>query len=566
MHLRAFLLGALFLALLFGVVGCDSGGTEVESLGDSTTVAFDESETVVGEGDGTYEVDLTIEDAGFKAVPATISYSASESSAARGEDIDVPGDTTIRFSEEATSGSARPFPISVIDDDIFAEGTETAVFTVSVPDSVGGAGETNSFTLTIEENDETLTTQEARGREAGSRAVVEGTVTRVESDGVYLQDDAGALFVFDSDVPGETTQGDEVRVDGSTTYFSGLFQLEDVGTDGVTVLSGGNDLPEPDTLALEDIADGGGEAYESELVRVRDFSIDADGDDTFQAGGSDGNYTIQDETGSLTLRIPGGSELAGEPIPDRANFEGVLTQFNDGFGGADEPDTGYQLLGLQQDDLEAIESVTINEARSQDLGTTFSLSGTVTRAFGAFARIEDDSGPTGASAVVLRQTDGDNADAFQQDIEEGTIQPGTEVRLTGALSQFSGLEQINGNDLISYEIVGQGGALSPQSVALTDIESPDGEEYESELLQISNLSFPDASGDFESGTAYMVEDGSGNTFTLRVQGGDESNVAGEPIPTGTFTFEGVLGQFNNFSGRDEDSGYQLLPIQPGDIQ
>ena len=563
MHVRTFLLGALSLALLFGLAACDSGGADVESLGDSTTVSFDESEAVVAEGVGTYGVSLSIDDAGFKAVPATISYSASESSATRGEDLDVPSDTTILFPEEAASGSTRPFPIAVIDDDVFAEGAETAVFTVSVPDSVGGAGDTNSFTLTIEENDETLTIEEARAREAGAQAVVEGIVTRVESDGVYVQDDTGALFVFDSDVPGETTQGDEVRVDGSTTYFSGLFQLENVGTDGVTVLSSGNDLPEPDTPTFGDIADGGGEAYESELVRVQDFAIDSGGDQTFQGST---NYDISNASGSSTLRISGDSELVGETIPDRANFEGVLTQFNNGFGGADEPDSGYQLLGLQQGDLEAIESVTINEARSQDLGTTFSLSGTVTRAFGSFARIEDDSGPTGASAVVIRQTSGENADAFRQDIGNGTIQAGTELRITGALSQFSGLEQINGDDLITYEVVGQGATTSPQSVSLTDIGSPGGEDYESELLQISNLSFPNASGSFESGTDYTVEDGSGNTFTLRVQGSDESNVAGEPIPSGMFTFEGVLGQFNDFGGRDDDSGYQLLPIQPGDLQ
>jgi len=563
MHARTFLFGALSLVLLLGLAACDSGGADVESLGDSTTVSFDESEAVVAEGVGTYEVSLSIDDAGFKAVPATISYSGSESSATRGEDIDVPSDTTIRFPEEAASGSTRPFPIAVVDDDVFAEGAETAVFTVSVPDSVGGAGDTNSFTLTIEENDETLTIQEARAREAGARAVVEGIVTRVESDGVYVQDNTGALFVFDSDVPGETTQGDEVRVDGSTTYFSGLFQLENVGTDGVTVLSSGNDLPEPDTLTFGDIADGGGEAYESELVRVQDFAIDSGGDQTFQGST---NYNISNASGSSTLRISGGSELVGETIPDRANFEGVLTQFNNGFGGADEPDSGYQLLGLQQGDLEAIESVTINEARSQDMGTTFSLSGTVTRAFGSFARIEDDSGPTGASAVVIRQTSGENADAFRQDIGNGTIQAGTELRITGALSQFSGLEQINGDDLITYEVVGQGATPSPQSVSLTDIGSPGGEDYESELLQISNLSFPNASGSFESGTAYTVEDGSGNTFTLRVQGSDESNVAGEPIPSGTFTFEGVLGQFNDFGGRDDNSGYQLLPIQPSDLQ
>jgi len=62
---------------------------------------------------------------------------------------------------------------------------------------------------------------------------------------------------------------------------------------------------------------------------------------------------IQDGTGSLTLRIPSGSELEGEPIPDRATFQGVLGQFNGAGPDADEPDEGYQLLGLDAGDLTA---------------------------------------------------------------------------------------------------------------------------------------------------------------------------------------------------------------------
>jgi hypothetical protein len=49
---------------------------------------------------------------------------------------------------------------------------------------------------------------------------------------------------------------------------------------------------------------------------------------------------------------------------------------------------------------------------------------------------------------------------------------------------------------------------------------------------------------------------------FRVQDNQETALIGENIPTGTFTYEGVLGQFNVFSGRDDDSGYQLIPVRP----
>lgn len=197
---------------------------------------------------------------------------------------------------------------------------------------------------------------------------------------------------------------------------------------------------------------------------------------------------------------------------------------------------------------------------------TVTIRGIVTRAFGAFARIQDESGPTGAGGMALRQTFGDLSEDFQQDISDGTIEPGTELLVTGSISQFSGMLQINNEDMDSYAVVSQGDPPAPQTVSLDDLEAPDGEQYESELLRVEGLSFPDASGSFEAETTYDVEDGEGNTFMFRIQDTDETDVIGEPIPEGTFTYEGVLGQFNVFSGVDADEGYQFIPVDPSDIQ
>ena len=199
---------------------------------------------------------------------------------------------------------------------------------------------------------------------------------------------------------------------------------------------------------------------------------------------------------------------------------------------------------------------------------TVTIRGTVSRAYGSVARIQDDSGPTGASGIMLRQTFGDLSTRFQEDITDGTIQPGTELLLTGTISQFSGLLQINNEGLNSYTVVSQGDPPMPQTVTLSDIAPPAGEEYMSELLRVEGLSFPDSdtSGTFSGGTTYMVEDESGTSYMFRIQGSDETNVAGTPIPNGTFTYEGILGQFNNFRGVDVDEGYQLIPVRATDIQ
>ena len=63
------------------------------------------------------------------------------------------------------------------------------------------------------------------------------------------------------------------------------------------------------------------------------------------------------------------------------------------------------------------QTITINEARNQGVGTEVTVDGTVTRAFGNFVRFQDESGPTGASGLVVRQTSG----AFHDDIQDGTI-------------------------------------------------------------------------------------------------------------------------------------------------
>ena len=207
--------------------------------------------------------------------------------------------------------------------------------------------------------------------------------------------------------------------------------------------------------------------------------------------------------------------------------------------------------------LPAAEVIPIQQARQQGPDSTVTVEGTVTRAFGAYARIQDASGPTGASGLVVRQTaENDSlAQAFRSDISDGTITQGTRLQLTGTLSEFNGLLQVNNEDLDTYAVEGQGSLPAAQEVTFSDL-SDNGENYESELIRVETVLFEDPSatgGTLDAQTSYDVEDGDGTTFTYRVQTNNETEVIGTGIPNGTFTYEGVVGEF--------DGQYQLIPVR-----
>src|SRR6056297_2434108 len=82
----------------------------------------------------------------------------------------------------------------------------------------------------------------------------------------------------------------------------------------------------------------------------------------------------------------------------------------------------------------SVAQVPIYEARQQGDGSDVTVEGTVTRAYGDFVRLQDDSGPTGASALVVRQTGG----GLYDDIQDGTVSRGTELQVSGTLSDFNG--------------------------------------------------------------------------------------------------------------------------------
>lgn len=197
-----------------------------------------------------------------------------------------------------------------------------------------------------------------------------------------------------------------------------------------------------------------------------------------------------------------------------------------------------------------VADMTIADARAMGVDAEVTVQGTVTRSMGAFTYIQDET-----AGLTIRQPEGDFFDA----VADSTIVPGTVIEVTGTLSEFANLLQINEEDLTDFSVLGTLDVPEPQLLTLDDIVT-NGEDYEAELVMVMGLS-TDATGDFEERTSYTVSDASA-TDTLRVPNADDTEVDGLPIPD-RFTFTGVVGQFS-FDG--PNLGYQLLAIGEGDIE
>lgn len=209
-------------------------------------------------------------------------------------------------------------------------------------------------------------------------------------------------------------------------------------------------------------------------------------------------------------------------------------------------------LSITDDDTGAGTGQTIQDARDAAVGSTVTVEGIVTRAMGAFVRIQD---PT--AGLTLRATTGGFFDA----VASGAVAAGDLIRVTGITSEFNGLLQINAADLQSFTVVSRGNALPTPAVVTLATVATAGEDYESELIRVVDLTTT-ASGAFAPATTYVVTDGTG-TADVRTPNAADATIDGEPIPSGAFVFEGVLSQFKTATTTGD--GYQLLPVLATDI-
>jgi hypothetical protein len=345
-----------------------------------------------------------------------------------------------------------------------------------------------------------------------------GTGYTLPDDGEYELVGLEALF-FDVSNPGDSIdlqvysgtvdsgpQGDPVYVQ---TFDTGDLVAPEMGPDGTTVFTTFLEFDEPLPLT------------EDSFFAIFDFSQTQD--------------TVS-VVSTVTL---------GTPAPETVVFRnGAWARLTDLF---QDPFDIYLVADAVVVSPGPTGPIPIAEARAAGSGETVTIEGTVSRSEGAFTYLQDET-----AGLTIRQTSG----AFFDEVAANTIRPGVVVRVTGTLSEFNGLLQINGSDLESYEVIAHTDVPEPQEVTLAELAA-NGEDYEGELVLVTDVTFADPPTQFEAATTYQVSDPTddSNAVTLRVPNADDTLIDGTDFLGDPSRVTGVVGQF---SSTDPDAGYQIL--------
>ncbi len=230
-------------------------------------------------------------------------------------------------------------------------------------------------------------------------------------------------------------------------------------------------------------------------------------------------------------------------------------------------DKRIQLLNARKDDIfpETNPAVNIAAARNIAAPNLVRTRGVITRAYGRFIYIQD-----GTAAIAVRQSSG----AMVDSVAAKKLTVGDSVEVLGLRNNFNNYAQIQ---LASGAFTATNtvfklasNRMLPEIQELTVSQLlANAEAYESELVRIKNLNI-NGTGSFTPSTNYNVWDGTnvGDTTVFRVISSADTEIDDAPalnIPTGPFTFEGILIQFCSNPSSNCLNGYQLQGTMKSDI-
>ena len=375
-----------------------------------------------------------------------------------------------------------------------------------------------------------------------------GTVTSVDYDGnsgysFYIHDGTGGINIYNfADVNNyAVTMGDSLYVEGEIDQYNGLTELF---VDSISVISTGN------TVKMPTVVSSLGESTESDLIQINNLTI-VDPTDWTNSG-SGFNVDVTNGIDTMTMRIDADVNIYGTSAPAGTfDLVGIGSQFDFSSPYFD----GYQILPRSLSDIMlqssysvyTIASVTTIDANGEadSLNQPANLAGTVTSV--------DYDGNSGYSFYIHDGTGGINIYNFA-DVDNYVVTIGDSIYVEGDIDQYNGLTELF---VDSISVISTG-----NTVKMPTVVSSLGENTESDLIRINNLTIIDTSDWTNSGSGFNVDVTNGtDTMTMRIDA--DVNIYGTTVPTGTFDLIGIGSQFD-FSSPYFD-GYQILPRMLTDI-
>ena len=329
----------------------------------------------------------------------------------------------------------------------------------------------------------------------------------------------------------------EMAIDGSNTYPESEpdMSLGRIGPDGfpweVSTTSPGtiNDGQIlDDDVNIPPTADAGTDQYvlSGDLVTLDGSnSVDLDGEIVYWQWSQIGGTPVilsDSEAPIVTFTAP----ISAEPL----SFE--LTVYDDLY----DSDTDVT-------NVVVCAGVTIAEARLMDVGSCAAVEAIVT---------SPNFQSTNTEHTIQDETAGVVLFIYGTDL---ILEVGQEVQVVGMLDEFNGKFEIVPESLDQVTVLGTGQLPEPQVITVNDL-SFNGEEYESELITINNVSVIEGSwpNDGYSVNLTITDDGN-STVTMRVD--SDTDLDGSPEPVWPANVTGVGGQYYT---------YQLLPRFISDFQ
>jgi len=198
--------------------------------------------------------------------------------------------------------------------------------------------------------------------------------------------------------------------------------------------------------------------------------------------------------------------------------------------------------------------VSITEARETNADGTLVLEGQSVEVNGI--SIGPNFRPDGLTFVLFDEANNVGITIFNNMGDAGyTVADGDELTITGEVDQFAGLAEIIPS---SITVVSSG-----NSIPSPEVVSNLGEETESKLITVHNLTLVDAGQWDVSGGGSFNVDVTNGTNMMQIRVDSDTNVPGLPAPSGPFSATGIGGQYD--LDAPHDVGYQLFPRNVDDI-